>query len=108
MPPRRQVTLDRIALSNMERLSATEKEIMVQAILDIANATADQILSRSPSPIPIRTRTIYMDANRSQFVDVRFIYMRNKIKIVGVFIKTRFVKINGILNKLLLSVVCYI
>ena len=65
MPPRRQVTLDRIALSNMERLSATAKEIMVQAILDIVNATADQILSRNFPQVqfPIRTRTIYMDAN---------------------------------------------
>ncbi|CAG8781634.1 13498_t:CDS:2, partial [Racocetra fulgida] len=36
-----------VALSNMEGLSATKKGIMVQAILDVANATSDQILSRN-------------------------------------------------------------
>ncbi|CAG8609183.1 2497_t:CDS:2, partial [Diversispora eburnea] len=35
------------ALSNMEGLSVTKKGIVVQAILDVANATSDQILSRN-------------------------------------------------------------
>ncbi|CAG8556414.1 3172_t:CDS:1, partial [Diversispora eburnea] len=45
MPPRRQITLNQDALSNVEGLSITKKVIMVQAILDIANVTLDQILS---------------------------------------------------------------
>jgi len=71
----------------MEGLSATKKGIMVQAILDIANATPDQILSRNfpQTQFPIRSRIIYVNANRSQYLDVRFTYMHNQVRIVGVF-----------------------
>ncbi|CAG8810471.1 44627_t:CDS:2, partial [Gigaspora margarita] len=66
-----EVTLDRVALFGMEELCATKKGIMVQAILDVANATSDQILSRNfpQTQFPIRSRVIYMNENRSQFVD---------------------------------------
>ena len=83
--PRRQITLTPTALAMMNSLTRTRKALVVCALVDISYATVDELFSRNFPQVlgQIRSRVIYLDANRTRFVDVRFTF-EHRIKITDV------------------------
>ena len=76
--PRRRLILSQTALRAMNNLSRLRKALVIRALIDISCATTTQFTSNMFPQVQgqLRSKVIYLNANQTRFVDVRFTFRR--------------------------------